>query len=97
MIHFSLVLKSVAEEQIDEVYNWYEDQREHLGEDFLEELQDYFDIIKKSPAIFSKNESNYNQAFLKRFPYVIVYDINEKEVVVYSVFHTNRNPDNRIQ
>ena len=91
-----LVLKPLAEEQIDQAYCWYEDQRVNLGDEFLGELQDYFDTIQKSPSIFSKPDNNYHQAFLKRFPYVIVYDIYEKEVIVYTVYHTSRNPNNRL-
>ncbi|TXJ22616.1 MAG: hypothetical protein E6Q24_20760 [Chitinophagaceae bacterium] len=34
---------------------------------------------------------NVRQAALKRFPYVIVYEIIKAEVVVFAVFHTRRN------
>jgi len=30
---------------------------------------------------------------LAKFPFIIIYEIIESEVVIYSVFHTSRNPD----
>ena len=29
---------------------------------------------------------------MKKFPYVIIYEVFDTEVVIYSVFHTSRNP-----
>lgn len=95
---YQIILKLIVEEQIDQAYNWYQDHQTHLGEQFLEELDSYFETIRKSPAIFAKSEAGkFHQAFLKRFPYVIIYDIHNREIVLYSVFHTSRNPDHKIQ
>jgi plasmid stabilization system protein ParE len=49
-------------------------------------------IQKSHPEYFGKIRKNVRQAALKRFPYVIVYEIIKAEVVVFAVFHTRRNP-----
>lgn len=75
-----------------EAYNWYEEQRQGLGEEFIKELDNCFDKLQSHPEYFGKIKKNFRQMSLKRFPYVIVFEIIKKEVVVFAVFHTKRNP-----
>ncbi len=95
---FTLQLKPIADEEIVQAFLWYEEQRINLGEEFLQELDVYFELLKNSPAAFGKNEtSEFHQVFMKRFPYVVVYDIHPGIVIIYSVHHTSRNPEDRIK
>ncbi|HEY4148475.1 MAG TPA: type II toxin-antitoxin system RelE/ParE family toxin [Chitinophagaceae bacterium] len=94
---YKLLIKPGAEEDIDHAYNWYEDQQIGLGETFLDELSTYYKKLQQRPAIFSKLNPYYRQAALKRFPYVIVFEIIKREVIVYAVFHTSRNPQNKLR
>ena len=89
---YELVLLPRAENNLDEAYNWYEEQRTGLGEEFLQEVAEYYTKFENHPAAFGKIRKNIRQAALKRFPFVIVYEIIKKEVVVFAVFHTSRNP-----
>lgn len=70
----------------------------NLGEEFLSELDTFLGVIKKSPAAFAKTGvDDFRQAVLKRFPYVIVFEVHGKEILVYSVFHTSRNPEAKFE
>lgn len=94
---YKLIFKHRALLMVKEAYNWYEKQKIGLGEEFLSELDVCYKKIQKTPAFFGKIEKNYRQVRLKRFPYLIVYEIMEKDVVVFAVFHTSRNPDNKFK
>ncbi|MBL7731821.1 MAG: hypothetical protein JNM88_11640 [Chitinophagaceae bacterium] len=48
--------------------------------------------LTQHPSYFGKVKKNFRQAALKRFPFVVVYEIIGYEVIVYAVFHTSRNP-----
>ena len=74
-----------------EAYDWYEEQRQGLGEEFIKELDSRFDKLQSHPEYFGKIKKNFRQISLKRFPYVIVFEIIKNEVVVFAVFHTKRN------
>jgi len=89
---FQLVLKSAATAMMQDAYWWYEEQKEGLGEDFLTELESCFSKLKSHPQYFGKFKKNFRQVALKRFPYVVVFEIIKIEVVVFAVFHTKRNP-----
>jgi plasmid stabilization system protein ParE len=94
---YAISVKPGAEEDIDAAYNWYEDQKEGLGEEFLKELVEYYKKLENLPTAFHKIKRNYRQVALKRFPYIIVFEILKKEVVVYAVFHTSRSPKNKLR
>ena len=48
------------------VYNWYEDHREGLGDEFLTELVSYYKKLEIHPTIFGKITSSLRQAALKK-------------------------------
>jgi plasmid stabilization system protein ParE len=73
-------------------YKWYEKQQAGLGDSFLFELEHCYDKIESSPLLCAKIHNDYRHAILRTFPYVIVFEIIKNEVVVYTVFHTSRNP-----
>lgn len=88
----SLILKPRAILMTRDAYDWYETQKPGLGEELLEELDAMYNKLALHPEYFGKVKKNFRQAALKRFPFVIVYEIIKTEVVVFAVFHTSRNP-----
>ncbi|HTK22022.1 MAG TPA: type II toxin-antitoxin system RelE/ParE family toxin [Mucilaginibacter sp.] len=89
---YQLVIKPKAIEMAKEAYEWYNEQQAGLGDLFLDELEGYYDKLEELPLAYSKIKKNFRQAVLHKFPYVIVFEIIKKEVVIYSIFHTSRNP-----
>ena len=87
-----LLINPRAIGMMQDTYQWYEEQKQGLGEEFFAELDSYFTKLQSHPEYFSKIRKNFRQAALKRFPYVIVFEIIKTEVVVFAVFHTKRNP-----
>ncbi len=88
---YSLIIKPRAILMTKDAYDWYEEQKPGLGEEFLDELDGIYNKLSSHPEYFGKVKKNFRQAALKRFPFVIVYEIIKKEVVVFAVFHTSRN------
>ena len=94
---YKVVLQPGAQDDIDDAFNWYEDQQTGLGELFLKELVQFYKKLELNPEIFSKAAKHYRQAVLARFPFVIIYEITKTEVHIYSVFHTSRNPKEKFR
>lgn len=94
---YTLSVKPGAEDDIDTAYNRYEDQKVGLGDEFLKELVEYYKKLENNPTAFHKIKRSYRQVALKRFPYVIVFEILKREVVIYAVFHTSRSPKNKLR
>ena len=89
---YSLLIKPRAILMTKDAYDWYEVQKSGLGEEFLSELDHIYQKITSHPEYFGKIKKDYRQAALKRFPFVIIFETIKKEVVIFAVFHTRRNP-----
>lgn len=93
---FKIIISKLASLEITESIDFYELKRKGLGKDFLNHLKSAFNILKSNPELFSiKRKSIYREMPLKRFPFTVVYEIIGDEVIIYSVFHTSRNPDKK--
>ncbi|HVS90542.1 MAG TPA: type II toxin-antitoxin system RelE/ParE family toxin [Mucilaginibacter sp.] len=92
---FLIETYQTATADLQEAFDWYEEQSQGLGERFIREVDTYLDLIGKNPFQFAIQFSGkYRFALLDRFPFRIVYRIDEDKNRVYivSVFHTSRDP-----
>jgi hypothetical protein len=89
---FELIIKEEAQLEIIETFIYYEGKKEGLGESFLDHLDSYFKWIKHYPFHFSEKRKPYREAVINRFPYLIIYEVLENEVIVYSVFNAWQDP-----
>lgn len=92
---YELIIKEEAHLEIIEAFLYYEEKKVGLGESFLDQLDSYFNWIKHYPYHFSEKRRPYREAVIKRFPYLIVYEILEDKVIVYSVFNTWQDPSGK--
>jgi len=92
---YRLILKPEAEKDFDDAIAWYETQQKGLGEGFISKLDNLFFIIVRNPKLFQVFHRQYRRAFLTRFPYAVFYLVDEmnKQVTIYAILHTHRNPD----
>ncbi|QRR03446.1 type II toxin-antitoxin system RelE/ParE family toxin [Dyadobacter sandarakinus] len=95
MTEYKVYLLNVAEIELDEAYEWYNQQKAGLGYQLVGEVSRYLKMISENPFIFAvRYQNDFRFAALKVFPYLIAYWIEEKSQSVYvaSIFHTSRNP-----
>lgn len=94
---YTLLYRRSVQKMINEVYAWYEHQQTGTGELFLEELELYQIKLATNPFIFGILNQRYRQAILKRFPYIIVFEVKGASVIIYAIFHTSRNPKEKFK
>lgn len=78
--------------------SFYGQQRPGLGTEFLNELQNAYHSIAGSPRQFPSTEEQISNVeirhfLMQRFPFRIIYSIDNNEVSVIAVAHGNRRPD----
>jgi len=89
---YTLKLRKLAIKDIGAAYDWYEDKRTSLGEEFLLSADDAFDTIKLNPELFEEKYPEIRKCNLRRFPYSVYFRIFKKQVAVLAVYHQSRNP-----
>lgn len=87
-------IKEEAELEALEAFLYYEEKLEGLGNKFLFQVEKYIKQICQNPLHFPL-KNGYRQAFIKKFPYLIIYEFYQETVVVYSIFNTYQNPDKK--
>ena len=92
---YVLELKEEAVLDIKEAYLYYEEQRIGLGNRFLETLKTYLERVQNYPEHYQIKRKPYREAFIKDFPYIIIYEIEESKIIVYAVFNTWQNPNKK--
>lgn len=92
MNRYHLIIKEEARVEISDAYFWYEEKQIKLGERFLNRLGDCFTTIKSNPKIYTKKYKEMRQAIIDVFPFVVIYEIEKNNIVVFAVFNTHRDP-----
>ena len=92
---FELVLIKEAQIDLDEIFIWYEEQRAGLGLKFIEGFEDTINKINRNPYYTINIEEGARSASLKKFPYEIIYRINEtlQQIRIIAIIHQHRNPE----
>jgi hypothetical protein len=82
----------VARGELAEVVARYEDEKEDLGEEFLDEFAKVIERIRAWPSAARKVSRWSRQSRLDRFPYGVVYQVEDDTVVVLAVMYLGRKP-----
>ena len=77
-----------------EAWQWYENRQVGLGDRFRNDVDKKINEIENHPERYPNKKANFREAYIKSFPYLIIYKINYKQnkIVIVSIFHTSRNP-----
>ena len=94
---YNLILRARALSEIQSSYIYYESKVEGLGKRFMEAIDKEFELIVRNPKLINSVRKSFRQKTVRRFPFVIIYKIADKQIVVYLVFHTSRNPDQKFR
>ncbi len=84
-------------DEFGEAAVYYFNISELLNERFKQAIKDKLDIITKTPTANTvvRGYPKYRKVKLKRFPFYLVFSINERSKMIYivSIFHIKRNPE----
>lgn len=88
---------ATAEADLQSAVNWYNKEREGLGNEFLDELASAMKAIERDPLRFARVESvrtrrEIRSYSLKRFPYSVINERVADEFTVIAVAHAKRRP-----
>lgn len=93
-MNYILIVEDEAELDTLEAFNWYEIEKNGLGEDFVTETENCILNIQNNPLQYQIIYKNIRRALLHKFPYGIFYILEDDKVFVISVTHLKRHPKN---
>jgi len=76
MSMYKLIIRSEAESDLKEAYEWYQNSVSGLGDEFMRCVDARFSPIIRSPEIFQIVYKDLRRCILRRFPYQIFFKID---------------------
>lgn len=83
----------IANDELADACDWYEQQQSGLGLRFKEAVRDAASRISRSPLLFPVELEDVRRYVMNRFPYTLRYVLRGDEVWVMAVSHQHRRPD----
>jgi plasmid stabilization system protein ParE len=83
----------IAEIKLDQAIHSYGAQAPGLGSAFLIEVLSAADRIARFPEAWHPLGEDVRRCRLSRFPYALIYTIDNGDILVLAVAHLHRRPD----
>ena len=81
-----------ADREVDDAVIWYDNQLAGLGREFLDEIDRSVRLVRAYPEASTEIEPGIRRWLMARFPYSLIYGIDQETIVVIAVAHLHREP-----
>ena len=85
-------IHELASCEFDDAIDWYELQSEGLGIRFKKSIVDQITKISKNPSWFPKETDSIYKAYIPKFPYKVLFSIEEDKIIIWAIAHMHRKP-----
>jgi plasmid stabilization system protein ParE len=89
---YKIELSDEAEADFDNSYEYYANQSIKLADSFYHYINDCLLQIGRNPIAYQTIFKEIRKFVVKKFPFVVYYQIIEMKVRVIAIFHNSRNP-----
>ncbi len=87
-----LIIRPEAETELAEAFDWYERRVPGLGAAFLAAVDVALDSLLSNPRQHPVVYKVVRRALLRRFPYQVLFLVEEGAITLIAVFHGARDP-----
>lgn len=88
-----VIFSKLASKELDDATHYYEIEFEGLGKQFRKEVRKAAKIISEYPEAWSVERGDVRKYLLHKFPYKLLYSIEEDHIFILAVAHLHRKPD----
>ncbi|HCS92743.1 MAG: type II toxin-antitoxin system RelE/ParE family toxin [Thiohalocapsa sp. PB-PSB1] len=88
-----VVFSRLAKQELDDATHYYEIELQGLGKRFRQEVRKAAKRIAEYPKAWSVERGEIRKCLLHKFPYKLLYSIEEDHIFVIAVAHQHRRPD----
>lgn len=92
MTDLPLISEPEADLDVEEAFHWYEERRDGLGTEFLDELRAAYSRILSGPLKYQDLRAGVRCAWMRRFPYGVYFAIEPDAIAVVAVLRASRDP-----
>ena len=82
-----------ASAELNDAFEYYEYEQKNLGYKFISRFRDALELIKFFPNGWHLLSEKVRRCLIKGFPYGIIYQIREEEILIVAVANLHRKPN----
>ena len=90
---YKIELSDEAEQDFDNSYEFYANKSENVANSFYQDVNNSLEKITESPNTFPKALKDIRKFVMKKFPFIIYYQVKRFTIRVLAIFHASRNPE----
>ena len=83
----------LAQNELDDTFEYYEFQQENLGYRFVDEVMNSLELIVSYPEAWTKSSASTRRCLIKTFPYGIIYQKRDNLILVVAIANLHKEPD----
>ena len=88
-----MVILEIARREFNEAKEFYEAEQPGLGAQFEEQIKHSLLRIQQYPEVWPPERKEIRRYIVHKFPYKILYSVQENKIVVLAFAHLHRQPD----
>lgn len=88
----SYKLLATAARELKEAFFYYQAKANGLGVDFINAFDECIRRILEFPETWRKLDEHHHRCLMHRFPFGVIYRMDEDRVVAVSIMHLHRRP-----
>lgn len=89
---YRLIIRSEAELDIQDAFEWYEAQTPGLGSEFIRAVDACLSGIGRNPLVYPEIYQKARRSLTRRFPYGLLFVVEQDLIVILACFHGKRAP-----
>jgi toxin ParE2 len=79
--------------EVDNAAAWYEAQQSGLGAEFMQAVDAAIGQLLVAPESWPAIDADFRRCRVNRFPFDVVFNIQDDEALIFAVAHHHRKPD----
>jgi len=90
---YEIVVQSETIIEMQKAFEWYEYMQKGKGYEMIEEIEVAYEKLSKHPHHYSythQRYKKYRKIGLDRFPYLLIYEIEEAKVIIVAYRHIHQ-------
>ena len=89
----TIIFSNLARQELDDATHYYEIEYQGIGKQFRQEVRKAITRISEYPKAWSVERGDVRKCILHKFPYKLLYSIEEDNIFIIAVAHQHRKPD----
>jgi len=85
-------IHELAEKELIDSCDFYDEQVFGLGLKFISDVETTIKLIAINPLAFPIYFKDYRRAILRKFPFTLIYKIEQETILIMAIAHQKRKP-----